>query len=55
MIINLKRYRNTAAQLLGIKFFDHFILGSPDCEEGRGYVSVMENFKIVSNKENLYG
>ena len=21
---------------------DHLIIGSPDCEEGRGYVSVME-------------
>ena len=32
----------SAANLLGIKFLDHLILGSPDCEEGRGYVSVME-------------
>lgn len=32
----------SAAQLLGVKFLDHLILGSPDCEEGRGYVSVME-------------
>lgn len=32
----------SAAQLLGVKFLDHLILGSPDCEEGRGYVSVMD-------------
>ena len=32
----------SAANLLGIKFLDHLILGSPDCEDGRGYVSVME-------------
>ena len=32
----------STARLLGIKFLDHLILGSPDCEEGRGYVSVME-------------
>jgi DNA repair protein RadC len=32
----------STARLLGIKFLDHLILGSHDCEEGRGYVSVME-------------
>ena len=32
----------SAANLLGIKFIDHLILGSPDCEEGRGFVSVVE-------------
>ncbi len=32
----------SAANLLGIKFLDHLILGSPDCEEGRGFVSVVE-------------
>ena len=31
-----------AARLLGIKFLDHLVLGSADCEEGRGFVSVME-------------
>ncbi len=33
----------SAARLLGLKFLDHLILGSPDCEEGRGYVSVVES------------
>ena len=32
----------SAAQMLGIKFLDHLILGTPDCEEGRGFVSVVE-------------
>ncbi len=32
----------SAANLLGVKFLDHLILGSADCEGGRGYVSVME-------------
>ena len=32
----------SAAQLLGVKFLDHLVLGSPDCEEGRGFVSVVE-------------
>ena len=33
----------SAAQMLGVKFLDHLIFGSADCEGGRGYVSVMEN------------
>ena len=32
----------SVARLLGLNFLDHLILGSPDCEEGRGYVSVIE-------------
>ena len=32
----------STARLLGIKFLDHLILGLPDCEGGRGYVSVGE-------------
>ena len=32
----------STARLLGVKFLDHLVLGSPDCEEGRGYVSVTE-------------
>ena len=32
----------SAARLLGIKFLDHLFIGSPDCEEGRGFVSVVE-------------
>ena len=31
-----------AARLLGIKFLDHFVLGSIDCEDGRGNVSVVD-------------
>lgn len=32
----------SAANLLDLKFLDHLVLGSPDCEDGRGYVSVTE-------------
>ena len=32
----------SAATLLGIKFLDHLILGSPDSGDGRGFVAVME-------------
>ena len=32
----------STARLLGIKFLDHLILSSPDCEDGRGFVSVVD-------------
>ena len=35
----------SAARLLGIKFLDHLVLGSTDCEEERGYVSVVDYLK----------
>ena len=41
--LHLTSTLQSAAQLLGIKFLDHLILGSPDSEDGRGFVSVMEN------------
>ena len=31
-----------AARLLGVKFLDHLVLGSADCEDGRGYVSIVD-------------
>ena len=40
--LQITRALQSAAQMLGIRFLDHLIIGSPDCEEGRGYVSVME-------------
>ena len=43
--LQLAKALQSAAQLLGVKFLDRLILGSPDCEEGRGYVSVMEWIK----------
>ena len=30
------------ARLLGVKFLDHLVLGSADCEDGRGNVSVVD-------------
>ena len=32
----------STVRLLGVKFLDHLVLGSPDCEDGRGFVSVTE-------------
>jgi len=40
--IQLTSVLQSTARLLGVKFLDHFIIGSPDCEEGRGFVSVVE-------------
>ena len=31
-----------AARLLGVKCLDHLVLGSTDCEDGRGFVSVVD-------------
>ena len=36
----------SAARLLGVKFLDHLILGSPHSEDGRGFVSVMEQLEF---------
>ena len=44
--LHLTSTLKSAAQLLGIKFLDHLILGSPDCEDGRGFVSVMEQLEF---------
>ena len=30
------------ARLLGVKFLDHLVLGSADCEGGKRYVSMVE-------------
>ena len=32
----------STARLLGVKFLDHLVLGSADCEDGRGFVSVVD-------------
>ena len=32
----------STARLLGVKFLDHLVLGSADCEDGRVFVSVVD-------------
>ena len=44
--LRLTAAMQSAAALLGVKFLDHLILGSPDCEDGRGFVSVAEESPI---------
>ena len=40
--LHLTSTLKSAAQLLGTKFLDHLILGSPECEDGKGFVSIEE-------------
>lgn len=42
MIIRFRRLLQSAVQMIGAKFLDHLIFGSPDCEDGLWYVSMME-------------
>ena len=44
--LHLTATLKSAAQLLGIKFLDHIILGSPESEEGQGFVSLGEKREI---------
>ena len=41
--LHLTSTLKSIAQLLGIKFLDHLILGSPDCEDGQGFLSIIED------------
>ena len=43
----------STVRLLGVKFLDHLILGSPDCEGGRGYVSVTEREECCPANERM--
>jgi len=42
MYVFSDKFKGDRIYPLGIKFLDHLILGSADCEGGRGFVSVME-------------
>ena len=35
----------SAATMLGVKFLDHLVLGLAGCDEGRGFVSVVDNLE----------
>ena len=39
--INATRTLREAAQTLGVRLLDHLVLGSPDSEDGAGFVSIM--------------
>ena len=33
------------AELLGVRLLDHLIIGSPESEDGRGFVSILEQME----------
>ena len=43
----------STARLLGVKFLDHLVLGSPDCEDGQGFVSVTEREECCPANERM--
>ena len=45
--VEMTRKLIAGAELLGVKLLDHLILGSPECEEDRGFVSIIEHLEEV--------
>ena len=45
--VEMTRKLMAGAELLGIRLLDHLILGSPECEEDRGFVSIIEHLEEV--------
>ena len=43
----------STVRLLGVKFLDHLVLGSPDCEDGQGFVSVTEREECCPANERM--
>ena len=43
--VEMTRKLMAGAELLGVRLLDHLIIGSPECEDGRGFVSIMEQIE----------
>ena len=43
--VEMTRKLMAGAELLGVGLLDHLIIGSPECEDGRGFVSIMEQIE----------
>lgn len=43
--VEMTRKLLAGAELLGVRLLDHLIIGSPECEDGRGFVSIMEQIE----------
>ena len=43
--VEMTRKLMAGAELLGVRLLDHLIIGSPACEDGRGFVSIMEQIE----------
>ena len=53
--VEMTRKLVAGAALLGVRLLDHLVIGSPDCEEGRGFVSIMErmeNAELLKRRES---
>ena len=40
--VEMTRKLMAGSELLGIRLLDHLVIGSPECEDGRGFVSILE-------------
>lgn len=43
--VEMTRKLMAGVELLGVRLLDHLIIGSPACEDGRGFVSIMEQIE----------
>ena len=43
--VEMTRKLMAGAELLGVRLLDHLIIGSPECEDGRGFMSIMERIE----------
>ena len=40
--VEMTRKLMAGSELLGVRLLDHLVIGSPECENGRGFASVFE-------------
>ena len=40
--VEMTRKLMAGAELLGVRLLDHLVIGSPECADGRGFVSIIE-------------
>ena len=40
--VEMTRKLMAGAELLGVRLLDHLVIGSRECEDGRGFVSILE-------------
>ena len=45
--VEMTRKLMAGAELLGVRLLDHLVIGSPACEDGRGFVSILEQLEEV--------
>ena len=40
--VEMTRKLMAGSELLGVRLLDHLVIGSPECENGRGFASILE-------------